>query len=102
MNYYLYGNATRRLKVDGIVFNFEVCDNVGGAWYGVLALSDEAKIATLATVAARLGISEIDEPTYQDFLKKKTKIESLLVVSKPTNDTGRKPCGSCSYRHPSN
>ena len=81
--YYYYRNASRRLKVSGFVFDFEVVDNVGGAWCGVLELSDPLKILALETVAPRLGITELTKDEFDELVKKKTRSASFFTSNPP-------------------
>lgn len=70
--YYLYANATRRFNVLGYIFSFDVVEQFGGSWIGVLQLDDAGAQDALATFAARTGISEITEDEYNAQIKKKT------------------------------
>lgn len=86
MKYYVYDNATRRIKSGAFEYSFEAIEQFGGSWRGVLRLEDSAAIEELAKFAVRLGIREITETEYADMLKKKAifKRFSANLPSAPT------------------
>lgn len=71
MNYYRYGNATRRLRSGKFTFTFDVIEQFAGNWLGVLKLDNPEAITALEEIAARMGITSITEIEYDGLLKKK-------------------------------
>lgn len=71
MNYYSYGNATRRLRSGKFTFTFDVIEQFAGNWRGVLKLDNTEAIAALEEIAPRMGIASITEAEYDTLLKKK-------------------------------
>lgn len=69
--YYRYDNASRRLRSGKFTYVFDVVEQFGGNWRGVLKLDNEEEIAALLTFAARFGVVEITEDEYNQLLKKK-------------------------------
>jgi hypothetical protein len=85
--FYVYENASRRLRTGGFTFSFDVIEQFGGNWRGVLKLDDEASIAALSEIAVRLGVKEISEEEYDGWLKKKlnSRLPSPDIIRLPTS-----------------
>jgi hypothetical protein len=71
VKHYVYDNANRRLKSGKFTFAFDVVEQFGGSWRGVLKLDDEEQIKALESFATRLGVREIPVEEYERLLKKK-------------------------------
>lgn len=69
--YYVYDNASRRLKSGKFTYSFDVVEQFGGSWRGVLHLTDAAQITTLESFGPRMGVKEIPKEDYDALLKKK-------------------------------
>lgn len=57
-------NASRRYRAGGLSLSFELTENVGGTWRGVLATDDESVASTLLA-AGHPQIQEITQEQYE-------------------------------------
>jgi hypothetical protein len=102
MKYYVYDNASRRIKSSGFTYAFDITEQFGGSWRGVMTLSDPAAIAELEKFAARMGIREISETEYNELLKKKLNSKQHLQNTHPQqNQQIKAGAGPVVIREPS-
>lgn len=80
--YFAYANATRRLKVGAFVFAFDIIDQFGGSWRGLLTLDNPEQQEALERVAARSAVKVLTKEEYDEMLKKK-------VISTRTSQTSQ-------------
>lgn len=80
--YFAYANATRRLKVGAFVFAFDIIDQFGGSWRGLLTLDDPAQQEALERVASQSAVKVLTKPEYDELLKKKVILTPTLQVSR--------------------
>lgn len=71
--FYHTENANRRIKSQGIEFQFEMYDNFGGAWRGLYATEVESEIVALDALTRdpRSAVKEITQAEYEIKAKKK-------------------------------
>jgi hypothetical protein len=95
--YYVYDNATRKIRVGNHSFAFDVVGNIAGAWRGVMKLDDPEAIKSLEIVSSKLGIREISFEEYDEFLKKKANYSgasgSITPVSQPQTNLSARGAG---------
>jgi hypothetical protein len=77
------GNASRRYRKDGFVFDFEPLFFSGGSWLGTLVVDDGKQAESLAKFGP--PVYEIEEAEYEE-LKKKLNSNNL-VSSQPQPQT---------------
>lgn len=70
MKYYVYDNASRRLKSGKFIYSFDVIEQFAGNWRGVMELSDPEAITALEAFGPRLGVREITLDEYLNYQKK--------------------------------
>jgi len=89
MKFYFTSNANRSVKTPTKTFVFEVIDRFAGAWRGVLALSNKEDIEIMDNIVGTLGIKEIPEEEYNEYVKKKNPVSKRSVVHSPPKDVAR-------------
>jgi len=68
---YYSGSPINGKKMDGFTFVFEGVDVVSGRWRGIFKTDEVAEITALDKLASDGLVKEIDQETYDYFLKKK-------------------------------
>lgn len=92
--YFHTTNASRQYKAGALKFVFELTENFGSTWRGVLAVADEAAANTLAGA----GIPQISEITQEEYEAQKKTAQPLgssrSIPSRPPQLPSPAPLGA--------
>lgn len=92
MRYFRTSNASRQWKAGGLTFTFETTDQVGGQWFGVLAVEEPA--ASILKAAGYPQVTEIDEAEYSA-QKKKGELTAQLLQAVTLSTVAPAASGNC-------
>lgn len=82
MRYFKTSNASRPYRAGELLFSFEPVDQVGGIWFGVLAVEDDSAASSLEG-AAYPQVTPISEEEYAALKKKPLSPLSSSRESRP-------------------